>query len=114
MILDFDIAYSEEDQNCFVGWFEASVQKPTAAAAMHALLEGWINVLLAPQQIQIDQDSAFHSVFEELCRNLGRPLVHTPSAAHCTHGKIERWVRLVATMDEKVVKDMDVQVEMGS
>ena len=81
---------------------------------MDALLEGWINVLLTPQQLLIDQDSAFHSVFEELCRNLGRPLAQIPAAAHCTHGKIERWVRLVATMDEKVVKDMDVQVEMGS
>ena len=81
---------------------------------MHALLEGWINVLLAPQQIQIDQDSPFHSVFEELCRNLGIPLVEIPAAAHCMHGKIERRVRLVKTMNEKVVKDMDVQDEVGS
>ena len=71
-------------------------------------------MLLAPQQIQIDQDSTFHSVFEELCRNLRTPLVQIPAVAHCTHGKIERLVRLVKTVDEKVDKDMDVQDELGS
>ena len=41
-----------------------------------------INVLLTPQQIQIDHDSAFRGVFSEMRRDLGVPLVPIPADAH--------------------------------
>ena len=76
--------------------------KPNAATAKNAFLEGCINMLLAPQQIQIDQDSAFRGVFEELRCDLGRLLVPIPADAHVTHGNIQRRMQVVRSMAEKV------------
>ena len=69
-------------------------------------------MLLAPQQIQINQDFAFRGVFEELCRDLGIPLVPMPSDAHFAQGKNERRLHLAKSMAEPVFKDMAVQDEM--
>ena len=71
--------------------------KPSVATAKKARLEGWINVLLGQHEIQIDQDSAFRCVFEELRRDLGIPLVPILADAHFTHGKIKRRVHFSRT-----------------
>ena len=82
--------------------------KPTAEQARRAMQEGWVRVLLTPQRIQIDQDSAFRGAFEEMCDSLGVPLIPVPADAHFSHGKVERRVGFVKVMAEKVFKDMNV------
>ena len=64
-------------------WLGRSAPKPTV---------GRMDQRVAQQQIQIEKGSAFRNVVEELCRELGSPVIVIPADPHFTHGRIERIV----------------------
>ena len=87
---------------------EADSNKVTASAAEWGIQDGWFSWAGSPQRIQKDQDSAFRSVVEETCNNLGIPQIPIARDAHWQHGRLENKIKIVKHMSRKVFKDMNV------